>query len=354
MTASSRRSRFLPGPSPIRQLADCLRGTIDEHTDWVTCLEAANQNYVAPALCMAIRNAEPSGVVDPEAMQYLEDILTLNGERNRRLSKQLSELTEAMNRDGITPIVIKGAAILAAAAKPELTTRMLVDLDILVMPDETAAAEAALRAIGYEKFEDSEDEHSVGSFFRASDVGAVDLHFQLADRMAEVISQADLEARTELVSLGPGRARVPDRSLQFVMNIAHEMLHDETLSKGRVSFRYLLDLAGLASDPGNPLDRDWIEGKCEHWKFELALELQARMVRELLDITLEPGGKRTALGALLHRRRLLKAHNPALDQLEWDLVWRFKNLLRKTRLDPTPLIARTRNRRLRPDSTCRH
>ncbi|WP_176442929.1 nucleotidyltransferase domain-containing protein [Tropicimonas sediminicola] len=335
-----RLPRFPPDPSPLRQLAACLRGEVSASTDWHTCLEAANLHYVAPALGKSLELRLASEELDPEALQYLEDLRTLNGERNRRLADQLAELARALNEVGVTPIVIKGAAILAGAPRPEHCTRMLVDLDILVEPSDVTAADKALRGIGYKIFEDSEDEHSSGSYYRNRDVGAVDLHFCLADRIAEVITPEDLATRTRDVPFGNARIRIPDASLLFVMNIAHEMLHDEVLSKGRVSLRYLLDLVDLSTDETAPLDRAWIEAKCAHWKFDLALELQSRMADELLGLPLAPGRKRTRLGALLHRRRLLKAHSPTLDELEWTLIWRFKNLLRAARLDPTPLIAR--------------
>ncbi|WP_068116222.1 nucleotidyltransferase family protein [Tropicimonas marinistellae] len=336
---STARGSHLPRTSPFGQVAACIRGDVNDETDWMQCIATANEHLITPRLYLSLCRDSVAGSVEPEALAYLEEIFHLNGERNSRFAAQLEELTVAMNRAGIVPLAIKGAAVLAEAEAVENVARMLADLDIVIDRGEVEVADRVLRGLGYDVFADSADCHSTGSYYRVQDVGAVDLHFRLGDRMAEVISPRELEERTREVPFGAARIRVPDLTLQLVMNVAHDMLHDEGMSKGDINLRYLLELADLARAGANRFDQVWIARKCRHWKFELALELQSRLLLEMLGDVPVPSSRRSRLGWLLHRRRIWKTHHPALAKLEWDMLWRVKNVMRRMRLDPTPLLA---------------
>lgn len=314
-------------PSDLVELADCLRDAVDPETDWYRVIATANRHLVGPQLYRSLRDSASAARVDPEVMAYLADMDAANCERNRRLHAQLVEVSAAFGAAGLVPVALKGAAILARGHAPEASPRMLRDLDILVPGRDAAKADEILRGIGYAPFEGSASSHSSGSYYRKDAVGAVDVHTRLPRRFRQIVSAGDLENRTRSLTIGDSVIRVPDASLHFVINIAHDMLHDQGVLFGFLDLRYLLELVALCADSSDPLDWPWIDGKCASFRFRLALELQSRMARHL-GASSFPKGRTTALGRLLHERRLFNERHTAIGVLQWSAVRWVKRLRR--------------------------
>ena len=311
--------RLLP-PSRLDLLAACLRGDVPERADWETVVAAANDSLVAPALHRALRRSDGLSRVDPEALDYLEDLDAANRERNRRLASQLAEIVAAAAAAGVGLSLIKGAVTLSEAADPSDVSRMLYDLDILIDPSDGATLDGILRDLGYRAFEDSANDYSRGSFHRDDVVGAVDVHQALPERFLGLLTPDDLD-RHMVEAVWNGTAlRVPDASLRIAMNIAHEMLHDRGIFTGFVHMRYLLELIDLCGRPGQAIDWDWLDAKCSSRRFALGFELQCRLVGRLFPAVPFPRGPRTRAGGLLYRRCLLKGRFHRLGALEWRLI----------------------------------
>ena len=321
--------------SPLARLGACLRGEFGPRTDWVDVVAIANDYLVGPSLYRELCRSERRDPVDPEAMAYLGRLHAANLERNAALRRQIVEVAEAMTAEGLEPLLIKGAALLALPGDPAAETRMIGDIDLVAGP-ERAEMDGVLRRLGYAVVDGTARGHSAGTYWRGYSAGGIDLHARLPVRMAPVIFEADLAARTERVRLGDAVVRVPDATLHVALNIAHEMLHDQGLYTGLTEVRYVLELRDVVCRSQRPIDWDWLARKCENPAFALALELQARMARELLGFDPFPGVARSRRGDLLHRRRLLKARLDAIGRLEWRVVSR---LMRMRRPSVPPILA---------------
>src|SRR5689334_15166448 len=97
------RCLIAPAPAFAARLADPA-------ISWDRFIEAANCAYLTPALTAALREAGLLAAIPAEAAQYLTVIAERNDMRNARLRVQLHELVGALNRSGIEPILLKGAA----------------------------------------------------------------------------------------------------------------------------------------------------------------------------------------------------------------------------------------------------
>lgn len=309
----------------LRELAACLRGELPDTLDWDQVIRLANEHLLGPRLYRSIAASAGAERADPEAMDYLASLDAANSERNARLLAQLAEFTQASAAAGVTLTILKGAAELVRSRPQGASPRMLRDLDVMVRADEAARTDAVLRALGYDTFPEDPGTHSAGCYFRPGDVGSVDVHLRLPALFAHLVPPEELALHNETVSLGDNVLRVPDASLQFVINLGHEMLHDQALASGSVHLGYLLELTSLAGNPVAPLDWAWILGKCRSAKFRLGLEVQARMARHV-GLGDFPGVEETRLGALLHRRRLVKLAHPAFGDVEWQVVRWAKDL----------------------------
>lgn len=128
------------------------------------------------------------------------------------------------------------------------------------------------------------------------------------------------------------RFTAPDVSLHFFINIAHEMLHDQTLFSGSTQLRYLLNLAEQIEEPHTPLDWDWLAARQINRRFRLALDLQGLMLKPQLRIDPDQLPDPDLQTRVLHRRRIFKMRRPQLGLLEFQILKRGLRMAHKAGL----------------------
>lgn len=308
-----------------------MTGDVRTGLDWMELICTANEEFVSPALFRRLVRSGGASLVDEDALAYLRGLDEANGERNRRLWQLLRTVVGGLNRAGIVPLVIKGGSDLARRADPADVARILVDVDLLVTATELSEAERVLADLGFGLLENTRYEHSPGSYWRSGEVGPVDLHTALPERIATLLPAGALPRTVERERDGI-RFLVPDASLHFLINISHEMLHDNALLDGTTKLRYLLDLAEQVEDPDTSLDWDWLAARRTNRRFRLALDLQRLMMKHLLAVDLDRIPDPGIDVRLLHRRRIIKLRRPRLGLLERRVLQRGLRLARHARM----------------------
>jgi hypothetical protein len=229
-------------------LASCLNGDPPSGVDWDDIIALANESLTVSSLALATRALRN---VPQDVREYLSLIYERNAERNRRLLAQLTEAVHCLNRVGVEPVVMKGAAILLAQAEGEIGGRILTDLDILVRPADIAACIGALQGIGYEirfgagSWPGNPKFHLPVVLERPADVGSIDLQC----RPKGPASFSDIEwlyRRSQQLALEGGRVHVPSPFAQIVFLILHDQFQDGDYWRGLIDLRHLLDIAKLA------------------------------------------------------------------------------------------------------------
>lgn len=117
-------------------------------------MDMAQQNDVLPAL--AVRCGEQqidSASLDSTRSELLKQALRSNTVRNLQISAQAIKLTKPLNAAGITPLFLKGTALLLTANEKNLGFRKQIDIDLLVEPDQLEAAAEVFLAEGYGFYE---------------------------------------------------------------------------------------------------------------------------------------------------------------------------------------------------------
>lgn len=306
--------------SPLERLADCIGGKFDDEPDWFELISTANDEFVAPVLCRSLEASDAAARAEPEARAYLAELERANQARNRNLWRLVCKTIKGFNAEGVTPTLIKGASEMALMADPSQYSRLLIDVDLLIEPDQLAAVEQAFEQLGFELLADSKYQHSPGSYWCPGTVAAVDLHSSFPQRIACLLSDEDLNARLTLQQRDDIIFRVPDDSLRFLINISHDMIHHTALASGATNLRYLLTLAEQIKDPKTRLDWGWLQSKRHDWRFRLAFDLQLMMLDDLLGVEVPATEPPALVVRLLHWRRLLKFRNPRLGRIEWQVV----------------------------------
>ncbi|MES0826891.1 nucleotidyltransferase family protein [Ruegeria sp. SCP11] len=307
-------------PSPFERLANCLNGDFGGNPDWFELISVATDEFVATALYRSLIASNAAARAEPEAREYLAELERANTIRNHQLWELTRAAVAGINAAGITPTLIKGASEMSLLAKPSELSRLLIDIDLLVSPADIPAVQAALGLDGFEPIENSQYEHSPGSYWRPGAVATVDLHDSLPPSIAELLTEEDLETRMILQERDGIHFLIPDDSLRFLINIAHDMLHHTTLASGSTSLRYLLSLVEQIENPRSGVDWEWLHSKRQYWRFRLAFDLQIAMLEHLFALKVpltEPPGR---FVQFLHWRRQLKFRKPRLGQIEWMIV----------------------------------
>ncbi|PDT50450.1 hypothetical protein CO661_02170 [Sinorhizobium fredii] len=234
-------------------LVSCLNGSIPKDINWDEVIDFANRSLTISSLAAAIRKLPASDNIPGDVCDYLSVLYERNAERNLRLLAQLKEAVCSLNRTGIQPVVMKGAAVLLAQGPEEIGARILADLDILVHPADIPVAVKALESIGYEmqfggasgSWPGNPNFHLPAVLARPTDVGSIDL--QCRPRGPASFSDIQwLYDNSRWMALDGGSVHVPSSFAQIIYLILHDQFQDGDYWRGLMDLRHLLDISTIA------------------------------------------------------------------------------------------------------------
>jgi hypothetical protein len=279
----------------------------------MSLLGLANETLTTPALMDFVTRFKNQ--IPEDVCLYVREVFERNVARNDRLAAQLTETVAAMNDRGVTPVLLKGAAMLATAASPHWGSRLMSDLDIMVWPDQIEATLDALFALGY-------GEHFLtppgdGKWYmelkRPSDVGMVDLHRALPGPAFFYRPSGDAKQHCKMMPIGRGRAYIPSATYQALILTIHDQFQDSDYWIGNIDMRHLIELRDLAMSPEG-IDWGTLAALTPSKLARNALETQLVALFCLLGVDVPSHMRSRFVPRLQHRRRLAQARLPLLRQ----------------------------------------
>jgi hypothetical protein len=149
--------------------------------DWPRVLELAGIHGTRPTLYRALATALRE-LVEPVTFARLRDDCIASAAHNLALTSELLGLLDALEREGVAALPMKGA-VLAEVAYGNVGLREFQDIDILVRQRDVARASAVLLANGYIEIDTPRDSDAYSRVFTCAAAGAVvDLHWDFAGR----------------------------------------------------------------------------------------------------------------------------------------------------------------------------
>jgi hypothetical protein len=283
----------------LGNLANCLRGAPGPACDWTEVLRIANDHLLTPALWDALEKA----VLPEDVRDYLATLHRLNGERNRALRRQAMELIAALNRQDITPALLKGGLCLFEGPYADPAARMMRDLDILVPPPQRDATIDVLHAHGYRLAQGyGADHHAFGDFARPGDPGSVDLHTELVDP-AHLLPAAEVWRRGATRTVDGVHYLAPSGTDRVLHNVLHAQLHHlGNFYRGTLQVQQAYELARLARGFGPTIDWPFIEQRLRAHRLATVLESHLLVAYRLFGLAW-PLARPAGRAARFHYRR---------------------------------------------------
>lgn len=118
--------------------------------DWLSVVEIANEHFLTAALYYSLLDKGLLGFIDDEELLiYLEQIYSINLDRNQGIIEQSKEIADILLEKDIKPVFLKGAASLLQNDYKDLGMRFLSDIDFCVSESDFVSAREQLLSSGY-------------------------------------------------------------------------------------------------------------------------------------------------------------------------------------------------------------
>ncbi len=294
--------------APTVELMASLAGRPPKNLDWPGVIAIANRTLTTGTLARR-QQVDRSMALPQDVADFLAAVDERALERDRRMRDQLAEAVTCLNGAEITPILIKGAAMLAMPGL-DARGRILSDLDIMVPPSALARAGDALGRIGYVRQIQLSDPTVAHIFARTRDAGTIDLHYRLKAPRPR-FEFARLASFCIPVKVGTGEALLPSPTAQTLILVLHDQLKDRDYWRGLVDLRHVLDIAALART-AEGIDWDQLLSWFPERQPRTALRTQLVTIEALLGIGVPPRLIKGWWPRMQHRRRMVQLDWPAL------------------------------------------
>ena len=220
--------------SLLREDCSALVDGTGRPVDWDAVLARAETHGVEPLLYHQWRSAGRLEAFPAGSVQALQCIYYRVVARNTLYLQALEAILSSLATWGITPILLKGAGLVATVYdSPAL--RPMGDLDLLVLPGEFRTALQCLGKLGYqpthqEQFPGAYEAvtHHVGLRREASFGSLVELHhhwLSLPGSLSRYVSMEEVRQRAIAVQVGQARAWVLAPADQVLHLSGHIAIH---------------------------------------------------------------------------------------------------------------------------------
>ncbi|WP_022683560.1 nucleotidyltransferase family protein [Sphingobium bisphenolivorans] len=294
----------------LRGLLACLRGEVPVEDQWMGIIEMANHSLCTPLVASRLRDSGRLPLLPSDVQRFLEEIYGRNEERNQRLYGQLDEAAKLLNDAGIEPVVLKGTAWLAAAAPAKRGDRLLSDLDLLVPPQQIAAAVSRLQGLGYQLEAPHEGPDVPLVLFRLTDAATIDLHSDYGSRTTLHYGHGDIVRDGARHRLAQGTVYLPSTVTSVAILLLHDQLKGRDYLRGRIDLRHLVDIQSLAHGMDAVAWRQ-LDGLFAAGYARSAARTQLRTAKKLLGLNVPAASTGSIRAVLQYRRRLMQVRWPA-------------------------------------------
>jgi hypothetical protein len=264
----SPENRFLIACTSTYVSPERILELITPDLDWQRILRRAGDYGVAPLLYFHLKKSAMERHAPPEFLHQLRLLYRESCVQAINQSVRLQEILVALSRKGVSPIVMKGAA-LGALIYQTAGLRPMLDIDLLVRSADVDAAANVLAELGYvsdESYQSAEwyknHHHHLAPFIKPDQSVVVELHRQMVSPRANVsipIEEFWERAREAQIASVPALVLAPeDLLLGICIHIAISQRFEKAL-------RDLADIAEVIRAYRSEIDWDQLVYNAIKW-----------------------------------------------------------------------------------------
>jgi hypothetical protein len=272
-----------------RPLSDRLGGLAP--TDWEQIARLAGRHGIAPLLYHHLNTAGLADFVPAEVMRSLRQVYLYAAGENMRLYRDLAPVLQALHKNHIPVIALKGAH-LAQIVYGNPALRSMVDIDLLVHKDDLGRAMEILESQGYKQHKhlaleaDRTVIHHLPPLVKPGAVG-IELHWTLVSPFGPLAKQIDPFAidldqvwqRAQAVTLAGVETQVlspEDLLLHLCVHLAYHHWF-------QIGLRGLCDVAQVVQHcEGQGLNWERVQRTALQWRVSRCVYMALALSRELL------------------------------------------------------------------------
>jgi len=120
---------------------------LDDGMDWNLILSWSHWHGVIPLIYHVLKKIDWAGIPE-EITEIVEKSFRVNMARNLFLSAEIDRVFDALGKQGVMSIPIKGI-FLSEEVYPDISFRMITDIDLLIRREDLTRAEESLVELGY-------------------------------------------------------------------------------------------------------------------------------------------------------------------------------------------------------------
>ena len=117
--------------------------------DWDSIVVEGSKHLVLPTIYCRLKSRELLHVLPLELKDYLEEITSINRNRNLAIISQIESISKLFNEHKINHVFLKGAALLTLDIYGDVAERMVGDIDILISRKDINLANTILQEHKY-------------------------------------------------------------------------------------------------------------------------------------------------------------------------------------------------------------
>lgn len=254
---------------------------------WEPMLALAHRHLVAGSWYAALQRRGLLERVPVEMAEHLAALHTLSIERNQLLRRELVRAACAFNTLGVEPLLLKGGLALLPGQSPEITARLLGDLDLLIPADRIADCRNALRAFGYYATHEEDryaSHHHAPPLFHPDHGAKFELHRAVLGRsLAAALPAEEVWRDSQRIGIEKAIMRTPSLTHRVLHNLLHTLLQDRRAELGTLELRQVLDLVQFRASDDDKIDWPLIQARFAVLGQGAALGAYLRMIHNLFD-----------------------------------------------------------------------
>ncbi len=224
---------------------------------WEKFVSVCSRHLITPTVYLIFKQNDILPHITPDLTKYLAEVTELNHERNKKIIRQMAEITNTLRNYRIKPIFLKGSGNLIDHVYPDIAFRMLGDIDFLVREQDYMKTVQILSDDGYYSrhaiYGDPLTYKHYPRLWKEDRAADIEIHrIPVSEKYNQWFNYRVIEKEMHAPHGNPDCLVLSDNH-KIILNFIHSQLGHAGKSLGILSYRDVFDLDLLQKRHAKPV-----------------------------------------------------------------------------------------------------